>query len=246
MKIYSKIIFYALFLSIALFYEVLLGAHYSFIKAVNAEETIEDYMQYIEQNDLSANRGLNLFSRNISEFLEPRLSFKDFEGGDTTLKARRGKFIVLYTFATWCMSCSDELKSLDKMATELTFIDVKDIEIMPMSVDFKDPTKVFGLYKSLGIKNLPVYFDHNKRVMTALSIKSMPTTFLIDHTGYVITKLERNVAWSKKEVISELLDVVSQSRDDAKSEMRKKTYDLREEGDIMFQKDPAHNVTIIN
>jgi thiol-disulfide isomerase/thioredoxin len=211
-----------------------------------AEESVDEFVQYMEQPPKNFEHNNVIFKQNIKEFLEPRLSFQDFEGVETTLKSRRGKFVVMYMFATWCMSCSDELKALDKMVKELEFIDVRDIEVMPVSIDFKEPSKVFDLYRNLGIKNLRVYFDYNKKAMIALGVKSMPTTLLVDHTGYIVSKLERNISWSKKDVISDLLDVASQSRDRAKSDDRKKTYDLREEGDIMFQKDNSRNVTIIN
>ena len=71
------------------------------------------------------------------KFKVPKIEFKDSSGNLHSLKNFRDKHLIIYFWASWCMECIDELKMLNDMKVELEEGDVSDIEIIPVSVDYK-------------------------------------------------------------------------------------------------------------
>ncbi|MCE2991922.1 MAG: TlpA family protein disulfide reductase [Candidatus Jidaibacter sp.] len=180
----------------------------------------------------------------IENFVEPQLSLINSEGEAVALKNFRGKFIVMYFFATWCSSCSEELKQLDKLKNNANFLDVDDLIIMPVSEDYKDYTHVKSYYQNLKIKNLDFYLDAKKHAMASMGVKTVPTTILIDYKGNVFAKVDQNINWGKKEAFDDLMLLMEEKRDEKLNQ--KKQYDLKQDEGIIFNKDPSKKITIIN
>lgn len=182
----------------------------------------------------------------IENFTPPNISITNSEGESVPLKSFRGKFVLMYFFATWCSSCSEELKALDKLKTNADFLDIDDFTIVPVSEDYKDSNHIQAHYKALKIKNLNFYLDPNKQVMGMLGVRTMPTTLLIDHNGNIFAKIDKNVNWSKKEIVNDVLHLIEQKREQSKEALSKKQYDLKTDQDIIFHKETSKKVTIIN
>ncbi len=182
----------------------------------------------------------------IESFLEPKISIVSSNNEHVTIKSFRGKFILMYFFATWCSSCSEELKALDKLKDSINFLDIDDFIIIPVSEDYKDSRHIQAYYERLKIKNLNFYLDLNKQAMGLLNVKNMPTTVLIDHRGHIFTKIDKNVNWYKKDIVTDILNLIEQKRMQSKEILLKKQYDLKQDQDIIFHKDTSKKVTIIN
>jgi peroxiredoxin len=137
--------------------------------------------------------------------LESGLNFLDAQGEVITLKSLRNNVTVLYFFATWCSSCQIDLKNLDKITSQIKFLDIGDIKIVPVSIDYKEPKNIEKMFNKLGITNLSFVIDDNKRNMNALEVKSLPTTVIIDKDGRIISNIEQPIPWEKSEIANDLI-----------------------------------------
>lgn len=146
-----------------------------------------------------------LNARFESPKLPSNISFYDVEGKPHLLKESKGKLVILYFWASWCSVCSEEIKSLNKLAEELSFKDLNEIVIITVSVDFKDQQRLVEFMKASKITNLAIYSDPRKELMNAFEVKSLPTTFVINKQGFVINGFEKTLNWGEKSVLPTLL-----------------------------------------
>lgn len=175
--------------------------------------------------------------------LEPMISFINTEGDTIVLKSLRGDFVIMYFFASWCTSCVGDIKSLSKLAEQLEFADIKDIKIILLSIDFKNSEEIRKFLSGVAVENLPWFFDLHKSSMSKLNVKSLPGAFLIDKKGRIVGKFERNLNWSSRDMMQDLMVLKDADlmRDDKKNQ-----YPLGDDEAIMYQKSKDSNITIIN
>jgi thiol-disulfide isomerase/thioredoxin len=151
----------------------------------------------------------------ISKFnpiFEPRTIFKNLKEQELTFREFRGKFIILYFYASWCAQCKDELKSLNALVEELKYRNINEIEVIPLSVDFKETKELVDFFSINKINNLNIYMDSAKQSMSAFGVKSLPTTFFINKSGNIIIGFEDSLDWNSPETIKlifELAEVTS-------------------------------------
>lgn len=179
----------------------------------------------------------------IESELEPKLFLTKPNGDIVTLKKFRQNFLVLYFYASWCNSCVEELKQLNELKAEMTFLDINDFQILPISIDFKTVDHVQSLFAEHALENLEIYLDKNKAAMSKLGVKSMPTTIFVDAQGYVIARMEKNINWIRSK--DQLMDFISAAKQE-QADDRKKSYQQRNNNDIIFNKEKDQKVMIIN
>ncbi len=247
MEISKKSIFFYFWTSFTSFWHLSILVVLLFYSDAKSQEIVEKVDVSLEL-EKPHKRTSELLSNQVEmeSFTEPRISLFNVEGEAVTLKSFRGKFVLIYFFATWCTSCSEELKGLDKLRSNANFLDVEDFVILPISMDYKDVSYIQAYYKSLKIKHLDIYLDPNKQAMGAFSVKSLPTTLLVDPRGIVFAKIDKNVNWSKKEIVNDVLALIEKKREESKDVLSKKQYDLKPDQDIIFNKETSKKVTIIN
>ncbi|MFI4984103.1 MAG: TlpA family protein disulfide reductase [Rickettsiales bacterium] len=137
--------------------------------------------------------------------LASNIPFFDREGSSHLLKEAKGKLVIVYFWASWCSVCVEEIKSLSKLAEELSFKDLNEIAIIAVSIDFKNQQRIGEFMAKHKITNLVIYFDPHKELMGSFEVKSIPTTFIVNKQGVVINGFERNINWKDKAVLPALL-----------------------------------------
>lgn len=174
---------------------------------------------------------------NFTKFLEPKSIFHSVNAKELSLYDFRGKFVVLFFWATWCNNCVERLKSLYELEDELKYQNINDIVILPMSVDFKDVKAINEFLEGNKIKINHFYKDTNKELMSALGVKNLPTTILIDKRGFVVNKFIGDFNWNEPEVIGKLVELKGEEIivDQNNSE---KVDETKESSDIMKQDKP--------
>ena len=142
-----------------------------------------------------------------NKFLEPKTKILDFEGKSIQLSDFRNKFVVLFFWATWCNNCFDILNKLEKFKNELDYRNVKDVVILPISVDFKKPNKVLEILEANKI-SVETYFDSKKMLMANFNVKNLPATFFINKSGEVIYEFSAQEAdWSSNLFIQKFIEL---------------------------------------
>lgn len=125
----------------------------------------------------------------------PDFSLASVGGGSKSLSDYKGKVVMLNFWATWCGPCKREIP--DFIAMQKAYRD-KGFEIVGISLD--DPTataQVAQFVKQQGI-NYDIVYGNGEVAQAYGGVQSIPTTFLIDREGKVVSSkvgLQTKEAW---------------------------------------------------
>ncbi len=188
-----------------------------------------------------------IFARENSfeNFIEPKGEFSDQDGNLKSLKDLRGQFVLVYFWATWCNQCKEDLKLLQKLNDELNYRSIKEIKILPISIDYKPLDKVMD--SVLGVKDIEIMRDDYKELMEAFKVKSLPTTFFINKDGYVILRFENSLKWDDDYFINKLIKISGSPtpNKDSKSQIPQKEHDSVGK-DSIIKPETKHKTIFIN
>jgi thiol-disulfide isomerase/thioredoxin len=126
----------------------------------------------------------------------PDLQFKAVDGNDISISQFKGKYVLIDFWAVWCGPCISEMPALVKLYEE--YHD-KGFEIVGISLD----SDIEALKKYLATNKIrwPQYFDGktwDNEISKRFGIHSIPSTVLLDKSGYVIDKDLSGVMLRKK------------------------------------------------
>jgi thiol-disulfide isomerase/thioredoxin len=178
-----------------------------------------------------------------SLFLEPKSLFFDKDGKSYNLFEFRNKLLLIYFWASWCNNCVEELKNLDALKQELNFREIKDLEILPISIDFKDRNTIASVYLSKNIKHLPLFFDPKKELMNSFNIKNLPHVILINEKGYVILETRQTINWKNEEFINKLLALRGTYSQESIPQLEKEN-DINPENHIILKQEKSKPIII--
>lgn len=132
---------------------------------------------------------------------------EDPDNREYTIRHFHNKILVIYFWASWCLECLDSLENLDNLKKRLVLNKINNIEILPISIDFKNSSYVKLLYKKHKIENLFLFFDRNRSMMSAFNINTPPTTFIVDIDGKIIYRFNNNINWNNKVFYNALIKI---------------------------------------
>lgn len=148
-------------------------------------------------------------------YFEPNIAFLTQKSEKVSLKDFRGNTILVYFWATYCGECLDALKKLEKMSNEIEFKQIKNIKILPISVDYKKPEKVIEIIKNKEIV-LDLYYEKSRKLLSEFNTSKIPSTFIIDGKGIVRNEIiEELIKFDNPEVLS-YLQKIEQENDKKK------------------------------
>ena len=133
------------------------------------------------------------------------VEFQDSTGADLTLDRFRGSFVMLNLWATWCPPCTEEMPSLNRLASRFS---AEDLAIVPISIDVSGVRGARQFYKTMGLDKLPIYAASPTNAMAALGVKAIPTTLLINRDGQEIGRLVGPANWDSPLLGEQLLKVI--------------------------------------
>lgn len=117
--------------------------------------------------------------------------------GETSLKAFRGKVVLVNVWATWCGPCLKEMPSLDKLQN---VFDEGDFTVVAIAAEPRARERVAEFFKRLEVENLEIYTDETLRFVTALGgAKSLPISILYDAKGNEVGRLTGGIDWDSVE-----------------------------------------------
>lgn len=119
----------------------------------------------------------------------PRLAAKTFSGEETTLSSQHGRPILLDVWATWCHSCKQHLINANELARE---IETSHLSVIAISIDSDIEDAREWLAKQLPNARLETWHATPGATFSSLDIDQLPATLLLDATGRIIDRLQRN------------------------------------------------------
>jgi thiol-disulfide isomerase/thioredoxin len=122
------------------------------------------------------------------------------DGAETTLKAFRGRTVLVNFWATWCAPCLKELPSLDALQGELGG---EDFTVVAVAADPKGPEAAQAFLDKLGIENLTLSADPKLALVIATGGNpKLPLSILYDAEGREIGRLAGEADWASDEAKS--------------------------------------------
>ena len=116
-------------------------------------------------------------------------------------KDLKKKGFVINFWATWCVPCKKELPDLSLLKSR---IKKYNIDVLTISIDKTDINDQLEFLSNNGASNLNHFFDKEMKIFKALKLRGIPTTIIVDHNGYVISKHEGILKWGEDEVINKI------------------------------------------
>jgi len=118
-------------------------------------------------------------------------------GGNVSLSSYKGKVVILNFWATWCPPCRAEMPSMEILYQRLKS---RGLEILAVDIgEGEDAVRQF-------IKNnrytFPVLLDKDTRIGTQYGVSAIPTTFILDRQGKIISMIVGSIEWNNPKVIT--------------------------------------------
>ena len=129
----------------------------------------------------------------------PTTPFYDLNGREFDLEKLEGNVLLIHFWATWCSSCVDGLKSLNKLQKLLR---KEPIIIVPISEDFKGAEVVKSFYNKFNLKFIPAFIDRNNKWFREMKVSVLPTSFIINSEGKNVMKITGKIDWLDEKNIS--------------------------------------------
>jgi len=115
----------------------------------------------------------------------PDFSAPDLTGATQSLKAYRGKIVVLHFWATWCPYCRGEVPKLKEIQSRWG---EQQVKILAVSVD-QDLAKLRQFVQEQHLSYTVIWEQHAEDMLSELfNVSGLPTTYLIGRDGVIVNR----------------------------------------------------------
>ena len=121
----------------------------------------------------------------------PDFTIEKLEGGTTSLAEHKGKLVLLHFWATWCMPCRVEMPGMEALWQQY---EGDGLVILAVSVDEGSKGRV-EKYKQIFELSFPILLDPESEVNDLYKVSNMPTSFLIDAEGQIVSYVSGTADW---------------------------------------------------
>lgn len=113
-------------------------------------------------------------------FPAPEVMLNDTNGNPVSLSGLRGKYVLVNSWATWCLPCKEEMPVLDAY-----YQAHKDSNFTLIAIEDGDPVEEVAQYARENKLSFTVIADPENKASTAFRTVGLPTSYLIDPDGVV-------------------------------------------------------------
>jgi peroxiredoxin len=145
--------------------------------------------------DLPLGRAMEEVTAANQPFTVPDFVLLDVESNIRHLATLRGRVVLLNFWATWCLPCQVEMPSLNALYQEY-----KDqgLEILSLSSDTPGGQSVLPFLTQYRV-GFPVLLDASGEVTRLYGVTSLPTTYLLDREGRLVSVAVGGRDWTQDE-----------------------------------------------
>jgi thiol-disulfide isomerase/thioredoxin len=134
--------------------------------------------------------------------LRRRLSPADFsaplpDGTVRKLSELRGKVVFLNFWATWCGPCRQEMPSMDALYQRFKS---QGLEIL--AVNCQENLEAVTAYLGAQRFSFETVLDSSGNIGGAYGINALPTTFILDREGQIISRIVGSLDWNDSRILS--------------------------------------------
>ena len=149
---------------------------------------------------------LFIFSCNTNQKEPAPLEIYDFTGIEPFLNRDDSKTYVVNFWATWCLPCKKELPDLNLLSLKLKKY---KINVITVSIDKKNIKDQLLFLKNNGASHLSSFFDKKMNLYNALKLRGIPTTILVNKSGFIVSKHEGVLKWGKDKIVKNILNLIN-------------------------------------
>lgn len=139
----------------------------------------------------------------------PDFSLRDLDGNVRRLASFRGRVVLLSFWATWCPPCRTEMPLIEALYQAFKG---HDFEVVAVASDVQGAEVVQPFVTQLHL-SFTTLLDTTGQVTRLYGVTSLPTTYLLDREGRLVTVAVGSHDWAKAEtraLISSLLGPAQQ------------------------------------
>ncbi|UYQ95458.1 TlpA family protein disulfide reductase [Chitinophaga horti] len=114
----------------------------------------------------------------------PKVAYPDADGKLQGLEKYQGKYVLVDFWASWCGPCRQAIPKVKELYTQYK---AKGLEVVSVSID--DNKKAWE--KAMGEEKMPweqLLSDNKEKTMQEFQFSGIPTLYLIDREGKIVTK----------------------------------------------------------
>jgi peroxiredoxin len=126
----------------------------------------------------------------------PAFSLPDLSGRTVSSAEFTGKIVILSFGATWCTSCTAELKSLETLQARFP----EELRVYFVALDGRGEKDVKP-YMDKHSYRLPTLIDPRMTVAREHGIRWIPVTVIVDRQGTVVGRAIGPREWDEKEAL---------------------------------------------
>ena len=139
----------------------------------------------------------------------PIIVIEDKKGNPFTLKfnnyPNQNGYVINF-WATWCLPCKKELPDLNLLSLKLQKY---KINVITVSIDKKNIKDQLLFLKNNGASRLSSFFDKKMDLYKALKLRGIPTTILVDKSGFIVSKHEGVLKWGEDKIVKNILNLIN-------------------------------------
>ena len=107
--------------------------------------------------------------------------------------------LIINFWATWCAPCKKEMPSLNSLAQNMKY---EDIRIITIASGRNSREAIDAFFDDNNLINLSKYRDPRGRIAVKYGVTALPTTVVINPTGLEIGRIIGDIDWDTAEVRS--------------------------------------------
>ena len=121
----------------------------------------------------------------------PALQGATLDGETFDIADRRGRWVVVNFFATWCVPCVREHPELVRFSNR--HLEAGDAEVVSVQYDSNDESDLRDFFDRNG-GDWPVVEDPDGRISLDYGVTGIPESYLVDPNGFVVSKIVGGVS----------------------------------------------------
>ena len=118
------------------------------------------------------------------------------DGTEQTLSGLREKVVFLNFWGTWCPPCRKEMPSMERLHQGL-----KDKGLVMIAVNGSESAEQVSGFMLENNLTFPVALDANGRVTIRYGVRAIPTTYIINRRGLIVSRMVGAIEWDSPEII---------------------------------------------
>jgi thiol-disulfide isomerase/thioredoxin len=125
------------------------------------------------------------------------IRLQDINGNLVSLSDFRGRIVFLNFWTTWCPTCRIEMPSMEKLHQKF-----KNQDFAMVTVNIQESaSQVEKFYKNFKL-TFTTLLDTTGEVAMGFSIRSIPTTFILDNSGRIIGTVIGPREWDDRKAVA--------------------------------------------